>query len=107
MNARTPTPGGPLARYGTALRLYDNGGKTCDRFTIIPPRWAGQAWREHGRQWQAIGSSERPFHPQGFGMHCSATPGPHLGRRIKWADLPADVQRFARQAFPEFAPATT
>ena len=111
MNARTPTPGGPLARYGTALRLYDNGGKTCDRFTILPPRWAGKAHHysrnPRAPRWSAIASGPAPFHPQGYGQHVGADAGPHLGRRIKWAELPADVQRFARQAFPEFAPATT
>ena len=95
----------PLALYGTALRIYDNGGKTCDRYTILPPRWAGPDWRERDRTWQAIGSSERPFHPQGFGQHVSATPGPHLGRRLHWSALPPDVQRFARQSLTPWAPA--
>lgn len=91
------------ARYGTVLRVFDNGGKTCDRYTVFPPRWAGADWRDR-HYWVCIAASEHPFRPQGFGQHCSGTPGPHIGRRIKWADLPADVQRFARQSFPEFAP---
>ena len=103
MNTRSP-----LALYGTVLRVFDSDGKHLDRYTILPPRWAGPEWQEQGPSWQAgwqaIGSSEHPFHPQGFGMHVTALPGPHLGRRIKWADLPEDVQRFAHQAFPEFAP---
>lgn len=82
-----------------ALRCYDNGGKTCDRYTILPPRWAGREWRERNGTWQAIGASERPFHPQGFGQHCSASPGGHLGKRVPFASLPADVQQFARQSF--------
>lgn len=93
-----------IARYGTVLRCYDNGGRSLDRYTIIPPRWAGRDYRERSDAWCAIGSCDRPFHPQGFGQHCSAAPGPHLGKRIHWRDLPADVQRFARQAFSEFAP---
>lgn len=32
--------------YGCALRVYDNGGRTMDRYTAIPPRWAGDEWRE-------------------------------------------------------------
>lgn len=91
-------------RYGTTLRLYDNGGRSADRYTIVPPRWAGEDYRERGGLWSAFGCNAEPFHPQGIGMHCSAAPGPHLGRRIRWADLPADVQRAARQSFPEFAP---
>lgn len=26
---------GALDRYGTTLRVYDNGGKTLDRYTIL------------------------------------------------------------------------
>lgn len=82
------------------LRIYDNGGKTCDRYTIIPPRWAHLKYKRG--DWECISSSERPFHPQGYGMICSAMPGPHLGKRITFDQLPPDVQKFARQAFPEF-----
>lgn len=92
-----------LDRYGTVLRIYDNGGKTCDRYTIIPPRWAGADYQEnYPGSWHALAANAQPFHPQGFGQHTTATPGPHLGKRIPWATLPADVQRFARQSFPEF-----
>lgn len=91
-------------RYGTTLRLYDNGGESFDRYTILPPRWAREYMDRNPGQWTAIAASEHPFHPQGFGQHVTAAPGPHLGKRIKWKDLPADVQKFARQAFPEFAP---
>lgn len=102
MTTQTKTQGRRL--YGTALRIYDNGGETIDRYTILPPRYAGKAYR--GRTpstWMAIAASVDPYHPQGFGQHVSAMPGRHLGRRIRWADLPDDVQRFARESFPSFA----
>jgi hypothetical protein len=54
--------------------------------------------------WSAIASNHEPFHPQGIGMSATALPGHHLGKRVKWDDLPADVQAFARQTFPEYAP---
>lgn len=92
-----------VKRYGTELRIYDNGGKTADRYTIIPPRYAKQYQERQPFTWQAIGASEKPFHPQGFGMHVSAQPGPHLGKRVHWSTIPADVQRFAGSSFPEFA----
>ena len=92
-----------LKRYGTVLRVYDNGGQTWDRYTIIPPRWA-KDWRDPAGGFDAIGASERPFGPQGFGQMVCAYPGPHLGKRIRWDELPADVQRFARQSFPAYAP---
>ena len=91
-------------RYGSALRIYDNGGRTPDRYTILPPRDAGADYRENGPgTWSAISASAHPFHPQGFGQHCRVAPGSHLGRRIHWDALPEDVQRFAAQAFPAFA----
>jgi hypothetical protein len=93
----------PLSLYGTTLRVYDNGGRSMDRYTIIPPRNAGADWRERDGSWQAIAASESPYNPQGFGQHTSAMPGPHLGRRIRWDALPDDVQRFACEAFPAFA----
>ncbi len=92
-----------LQRYGTTLRIYDNGGRTIDRYSILPPRWAKEYKEMQPGIFASIAASERPFHPQGFGQHCSALPGPHLGKRIKWADLPADVQQFARESFPEFS----
>lgn len=92
-----------IARYGTTLRIWDNRGASFDRYTIMPPRWAKRDYCAHGT-WDAIASSEHPFHPQGFGQHTTAKPGTHLGRRIAWGDLPPDVQQFARQSFPEFCP---
>ena len=95
-------------RYGTVLRCYDNGGRSFDRYTILPPRWAVDHLSGRlvggGTLWAAIGSSQHPFHPQGFGQHISAVAGPHLGRRVRWDTLPANVQKFARQSFPEYAP---
>jgi hypothetical protein len=81
------------------LRCWDNGGKTADRYTVIPPRWTARDWRERGGLWNCIGASAEPFHPQGFGQHCTATPGGHLGRRVPFASLPPDVRRFALQSF--------
>lgn len=89
-------------RYGTVLRCYDAGERYADRYTIIPPRWAKE-YRSYSN-WQAIGANAAPFHPQGIGYHCDAAPGAHNGKRVHWRDLPADVQRFARQSFPEYAP---
>lgn len=81
------------------LRCYDNGGRSFDRYTILPPRWAGDDWRDYGRTWQAIAASERPYHPQGFGQSCTAVAGHHLGKKIPFSELPGDVQKFARATF--------
>lgn len=94
-----------LERYGTVLRCYDNGGRTADRYAILPPRWASE-YREpqHAARFLGIAASEAPFHPQGFGQTTIARPGPHLGKRVRWDALPPDVQTFARQMFPEYTP---
>lgn len=71
-----------------AVRIYDNGGKTADRYTAVfmfePENAAGT--------FAAIGMDENPFHPQGIGMHFTAMPGPHLGKRIEFKDCPVAVQ---------------
>ncbi len=41
------------------LIVFDNGGETFDRFTILD-KVSGDM----------IGASCEPFHPQGFGQHC-------------------------------------
>lgn len=85
------------------LRCYDNGGKTYDRYTVLPARWV-RGWSRRapcGLLWEAISASEHPFHPQGFGQNTEAKAGPHLGARVPFETLPLDVQRFARQSFTE------
>jgi len=47
--------------------------------------------------YNAVGMSEHPFHPQGYGMHVSAAPGRHLGKRIQYEDLPPDCKRMLLQ----------
>lgn len=86
-----------------ALRCYDAGPQCADRYTVIPARWV-RGWSRRvlgGLLWEAIAASAQPFHPQGFGQHTEATAGPHLGARVPFESLPADVQTFARQSFTE------
>lgn len=74
------------------VRIYDNGGKTFDRYTAV-------YMHEPERQpntFAARGMSEHPYHPQGYGMSCSAMPGRHLGKRILFQELPPDCQRLVR-----------
>lgn len=78
---------------GKPIRVYDNYGKTADRFTVVymdqPERVANT--------FAAVGMDERPFHPKGIGQHITATPGRHLGKRILFASLPMDCQKLVRQ----------
>jgi hypothetical protein len=70
------------------IRIYDNGGKTFDRFTVI---YMGEP--EGNGLYGARGMSEHPSHPQGFGQYCQAMPGRHLGKRIAFDELPLDCRR--------------
>lgn len=75
------------------LAVYDNGGKTADRYTAIygAPLWS--------HEWCRVGClpcrsmSADPFHPQGVGMFGEAERGPHLGRKVRFLDLPEPVRR--------------
>lgn len=83
--------------YGKRLRCYDNGGPdkggTCDRFTVV---YLDEPERKPG-SFAAVGMNGSPFHPQGFGQHCTAMPGRHLGKRVALTDLPEDCQKVVRQ----------
>ena len=75
------------------LACYDNGGRSFDRYTILygAPWWTP----EMGRNVPYFAASERPFHPQGFGQHGEMPTYNRaaLGKKIKFSDLPDDVQR--------------
>lgn len=74
------------------IECYDNGGKTADRYTAVYLNYP-----EENGAFQAVGMSADPFHPQGFGQHCTAIPGGHLGRRIAFEELPEDCQKLVRR----------
>ena len=79
-----------------SVRLYDNGGKSYDRYTAVftdrpyaTPRTSGL--------YEALAFNDSPFHPLGFGLHTSAMPGRHLGKRIKFETMSPDAQKFVLQ----------
>ena len=77
-------PAGVPETYATAI--YDNGGRTFDRYTVILSRYRKN---RHGyRVWDAFCMCDNPRNPQGYGEHAEAQRGRHLGKRIKFADLP-------------------
>ena len=84
------------------LRIYDNGGKTYDRYTaVFMDRPERAQYGGFGlpliRTYEALGFNDDPFHPLGFGMHVSAMPGRHLGKRVKLSDLPPKARQFVQQ----------
>lgn len=85
-----------------SLHIFDNGGETFDRYTIVGP---------YGNVW---GASKNPFHPQGFGQfsHNADTDYDKIGREqliknfreegqvgkeISFDDCPDKVQEFILQ----------
>lgn len=75
------------------LAVYDNGGKSADRYTALygAPLWEPSM----GSTVPARFMSEHPSHPQGIGMY-----GEHpsheracLGKKVRFLDLPAPVRR--------------
>ena len=82
------------------VRIYDNGGKTFDRYTVLftnRPYYSKTSTKAYDPMREALAMSTYPFHPQGYGQHCSAVPGRHLGKRIAFKDLPPDCQTLVKQ----------
>ena len=73
--------------------IYDNGGETCDRYTVFPLADSFKDYRQGYSVRECLGLSESPTDPQGFSQCCSGRRGPHLGKLIKFADLPENIQR--------------
>jgi len=80
------------------VRIYDNGGKTIDRYTAVY-MFAPETWQPGC--FDARGMSKYPFSPQGFGCFTSAMPGKHLGKRIKFEKLPKDCKKLILQDLEE------
>lgn len=70
------------------VRIYDNGGKSFDRYTAVYMHRP-----ERTGCYECRGMSRWPTHPQGYGMYGSAMPGRHLGKRIRFEELPEDCQK--------------
>ena len=79
------------------IRCYDMGEGQFDRYTVCyTGNYKGKAkgWHDY------VGMSANPFHPQGFGQHgqtefqpCDKPSYKHLGKKIKFEDLPKDCQK--------------
>lgn len=88
-----------IPRY---IRIYDNGGETFDRYTVV---FTGRYRKVSRDQFVVLGMDDKPFHPQGIGMHdgydylIDVPTYSHLGKRIEWEDLPIDCQRCASNTY--------
>ena len=68
------------------IAIYDNGGKTWDRYTVITDeKWSAGLVA-------ALGLSERPEDYNGFSQWTGAQNGSHLGQRTQFESLTARLQ---------------
>ncbi len=81
------------------VRCYDNGGTTADRYTVVFTR------KRVGGQFMYLGMSPYPTHPQGIGMHgfsdvqIDRPRYRHLGKKIRFEDLPETCQQVVRNDY--------
>jgi len=84
------------------IRIYDNGGKTFDRYTVV---FTGRYKKRMSNEFIHLGMSDHPFHPLGFGQHgysddhIDRPTYSHLGKPMKWEDLTEDCQKCVWQTY--------
>jgi hypothetical protein len=94
-------------------KAWDNGGETVDCYTVTFELYNDETgkWDIYSegvncnsrkgdlayKKIYCLGMSSNPFHPQGFGQSCTCVEGRHLGKRIKFSDLPEEVQKCVLQ----------
>lgn len=71
------------------LQIWDNGGKSFDRYTIFKAREHFVKYWYKNKLFDAIGSCKTG---NGFYLHIEAAKGPHLGKRVKFEDLDKQLQ---------------
>jgi len=77
-------------------KIYDNGGETVDRYTIL------LGHHNFGCAGASLAVSDDPAHPtHGFSQWGEATDGEHLGKEIKFEDLPKNVQEHITERLKE------
>lgn len=81
-----------------SIKCYDNGGRTVDRYAVLYLDHRKNNTRSRGGSLSGpccgVTMSANPFHPQGFGQHgCDFMRGSHLGKVIRFKDLPKDCQQ--------------
>jgi len=91
--------------YGYPIKVYDNGGKTWDRYIVLymhPINFQNEM-RKNGYGYDCLGMSENPYHPQGFGCHDECIqPGAHLGKKIRYKNLPKRCKEAVRSDIREY-----
>jgi predicted RNA-binding Zn-ribbon protein involved in translation (DUF1610 family) len=84
---RAPKPSKKIIEKSNP-RIYDNGGETIDRYTLID--------RQNGMH----GFNSEPYHPQGFGQFAGDFQGgstKHLGKKVHISTLSPNAQKFVNE----------
>lgn len=94
-----------IPRY---VHCYDNGGRSIDRYTVVFTGNFKKAPCPMFVEWPYLAMNGAPFHPQGFCQHgatknnrCDYPRYGHIGKRIKFTDLPEDCQKVVLQDYAE------
>lgn len=87
-----------MSKNKTVIKLYDNGGATADRYTAVYL----QDPQRTGRMYGARGMCSNPTSPQGIGQYTTAQDGSHLGRKIKYEDLPVACRNIVLRDLSEY-----
>jgi len=79
------------------VHVYDNGGKTLDRYTIVPQ---GKGW-EYDRAGTQVHMLGVGSDPRGYSQWTGGVEGKHLGKKIKFSNLPKNVQQHVKMRLTE------
>lgn len=74
------------------IGVYDNGGETFDRYTIVLDSFQNETL-EKFKMYECLGLSSNPGDPQGFSQWTTCQMGRHLGKKLKFEELPENVQK--------------
>jgi len=77
------------------LACYDNGGETCDRYTVLIGGSLHDEDLNKTYSVQYLGMSDAPTHPQGFSQwgEMPRGNGRACGKKVRWLDLPEHIRR--------------
>lgn len=79
-----------LSEAKESFDVYDNGGKTADRWTVVSA--SDLKNKMPNGMVDMLSLSENPGSPNGVSMYGQGQVGNHLGKKIKFSSLPKEVQ---------------
>lgn len=82
--------------------IYDNGGKTVDRYTVVIVDSMKRVKIPCGdKEFPCLSLSVNPDSPQGVSHWSSGIEGRHLGKKINLKNLPENVQKHIKARLAE------